>query len=170
MCNLLASAQGQSGVRWYSIDDAVRLAALEPRIIVIDVYTEWCGWCKRMDATTFSDPEITRILNEDFYPVKLHAEGREDIVIGDRTYRFVDNGGRGYHELAAIVTRGRLAYPTVSYVEASGRVIEARAGYASPERFLIQLAYFGQGAYKTSTFEQFEASFDPPKELTGRPL
>jgi thioredoxin-related protein len=161
---------GQEGVRWFSIAEAVQLAAVEPRIIVIDVYTEWCGWCKRMDATTFSDPEVVRLLNEEFYPVKLNAEGKEDILIGDRTYRFVDNGGRGYHEIAAIVTKGRLAYPTVSYLEANGRVIDARAGYAAPERFRIQLDYFGQGAYKTSTFEQFEASFSPPKELTGPPL
>ena len=88
----------QEEVKWYSIEEAVQLASEEPRVLVIDVYTDWCGWCKRMDATTFSDPAIAKIMNKHFYPVKLNAEDKEDVVIGDRTFKFVNSGQRGYHE------------------------------------------------------------------------
>ncbi len=41
-------------VRWLSWEEAIELSKEDPRKIVIDVYTEWCGWCKKMDKTTFA--------------------------------------------------------------------------------------------------------------------
>ncbi len=156
---LTGVAKGQEEVKWYSIDEAVELAASSPKVLVIDVYTDWCGWCKRMDATTFSDPEVAKMLNENFYPVKLDAEGKEDIVIADRTFKFVSSGQRGYHEVAAIVTKGRLSYPTISYLDAQGKVLEASPGYKTADQFKIYLAYYAGDAYKTKTFEEFTATY-----------
>ncbi len=150
---------GQDSIKWHSIDQAIQLASQEPRVLVIDVYTDWCGWCKRMDATTFSDPEVIEIMNKHFYPVKLNAEGKEDIVIGDRTFKFVDNGRRGYHEIAVVVTRGRLSYPTISYVDAQGKVLEAAPGYKTADQFRIYLAYYADGAYKDQSFDEFSAGY-----------
>jgi thioredoxin-related protein len=159
MVILALSSLAQEKINWHSIEEAIQLASREPRVLVIDVYTDWCGWCKRMDATTFSDPEVIKLMNEQFYPVKLNAEGREDIIIGDRTFKFVDNGRRGYHEIAAIVTRGRLSYPTISYVDADGRVLEAAPGYRTPDQFRVHLAYYAEGAYKTQSFDEFSAAY-----------
>lgn len=157
---LLAGTQllAQDKIKWHSIDEAIQLARQEPRVLVIDVYTDWCGWCKRMDATTFSDPAIVELMNEHFYPVKLDAEGKEDIVIGERTFKFVDNGRRGYHEIAVIVTRGRLSYPTISYVDAQGKVLEAAPGYKTPDQFRVYLDYYAEEAYKTQSFDEFSAA------------
>ena len=80
---LLSTLAAQESVKWYSIEEAVQLASQEPRVLVIDVYTDWCGWCKRMDADTFSDPAVAEIMNKHFYPVKLNAEGKEDVHIAD---------------------------------------------------------------------------------------
>ena len=153
------AAWAQEEVNWYSIDEAVQMASEEPRVLVIDVYTDWCHWCKRMDATTFSDPEIIQIMNKHFYPVKLNAEGKEDIVIGERTFKFVQSGRRGYHEVAAIVTKGQLSYPTISYVDDQGRVLEAAPGFKPPEQFKVHLSYYAGEAYKTQTFQEFSESF-----------
>jgi thioredoxin-related protein len=155
----LTGIRAQEKVKWYSIEEALQLNSKEPRMMVIDVYTDWCGWCKRMDAGTFSDPEVATILNRDFYPVKLNAEGKEDIVIGERTFKFVNNGGSGYHELAAVITRGRLSYPTISYVDEQGRIISVEPGYKGPDEFRIYLAYYNGNAYKTQAFDDFRASY-----------
>lgn len=152
-------ASAQETVKWYSIDEALQLASKEPRVIVIDVYTDWCGWCKRMDATTFSEPEVAEMMNDHFYPVKLNAEGKSDIVIGERTFKFVDNGSRGYHEMAAIVTKGRLSYPTISYVDSQGKVLEAAPGYKTADQFRVYLAYYSDDAYKSQTFDEFSARY-----------
>ena len=155
----LNTAVSQEAVKWYSIEEAVQLASKEPRVLVIDVYTDWCGWCKRMDATTFSDPTVIEILNKHFYPVKLNAEGKEDVVLGDRTFKFIDNGRRGYHEIAAIVTKGRLSYPTISYVDDQGKVLEAAPGFKSADQFKVYLSYYSSDAYKTKTFQEFTDSY-----------
>ena len=155
----LNTSLAQEEIKWYSIEEAVQLASEEARVLVIDVYTVWCGWCKRMDATTFSDPAVAKIMNKHFYPVKLNAEDKEDVVIGDRTFKFVNTGQRGYHEIAAIVTKGRLSYPTISYVDDQGRVLEAAPGYKTPDQFKIHLSYYAGEAYKTTTFQEFSESF-----------
>lgn len=153
------SSPAQEKIKWHSIDEAIKLASQDPRVLVVDVYTDWCGWCKRMDATTFSDPKIIKMMNENFYPVKLDAEGKDDIIIGDRTFKFVESGQRGYHEIAAIITRGRLSYPTISYVDAQGKVLQAAPGYKTPDQFRVYLAYYADGAYKDQTFDEFSASY-----------
>src|SRR4249919_2233805 len=58
-------------VNWMSIDDVQVAMKKQPRKVWIDVYTDWCGWCKRMDKTTFSDPNVIRYMNKHFYAVKL---------------------------------------------------------------------------------------------------
>jgi thioredoxin-related protein len=152
------SITAQEKVKWYSIEEAIQLTNREPRVLMIDVYTDWCGWCKRMDANTFSDPAIASLLNSQFYPVKLNAEGKEDIVIGNHTYKFVESGRSGYHEVAAIITKGRLSYPTISYVDEKGRVLEAYPGYKTPDQLKVYLSYYADGSYKTQTFEEFASS------------
>jgi len=157
-------ASAQEEVKWYSIEEAIQLASEEPRVLLIDVYTDWCGWCKRMDATTFSDPEVAAAMNKHFYPVKLNAEGKEDIVIGERTFKFVPSGKRGYHEMAAILTKGRLSYPTISYVDAQGRVLQAAPGYKNAEDFRVYLEYYSGDTYQNQTYEEFSSQYASRKK------
>src|SRR3982750_3389771 len=70
-------APDHESIRWMSFTDAVRENARQPKKIFIDVYTKWCGWCKRMDATTYEDAGIAKYMNENFYAVRLDAETRD---------------------------------------------------------------------------------------------
>src|SRR6188472_2721840 len=88
-------------VKWLTFEQAVEKAKTEKRPIFIDVYTDWCGWCKVMDKNTFSDPQVSKLLNEKFYAVKFNAEQHEDVVFQGTTFKFVPGGGKGYHQLAA---------------------------------------------------------------------
>src|SRR6056297_2237383 len=69
-------------VQWYSFEKAVELNKKEPKKILVDVYTDWCGWCKKMKKNTFNHPEIAKYINENFYPVRFNAET-------DKTVRFM---------------------------------------------------------------------------------
>ena len=66
----------ETPVKWMSFEQAIEKSKTEKRKIFIDVYTDWCGWCKVMDKNTFSETQVAKILNEMFYPVKLDAEQR----------------------------------------------------------------------------------------------
>ena len=70
--------KGEKDVKWLSFEEAQKLAAKTPKKIFVDVYTDWCGWCKKMDKNTLSDPGIKDYLNKKYYAVKLNA-----VLVGD---------------------------------------------------------------------------------------
>ena len=81
-------------VRWLSWDEAAKLAETEknPKKIFIDVYTDWCGWCKKMDKDTFQNAEVAKYMSKNYYMVKLDGEGKEPIVFRGKTFKFVPSG------------------------------------------------------------------------------
>src|SRR5580698_9458396 len=67
-------------IHWMtSIDELQAKMAQHPKKVYVDVYTGWCGWCKKMDATTFKNPNVVKYINANFYAVKLDAE-RQDVI------------------------------------------------------------------------------------------
>src|SRR5436190_24321530 len=81
----------KEAINWITIQEAEKLSKKHPRKIVIDVYTDWCGWCKKMDKSTFADKNVATYVNKNFYAVKFNAETQEDIVLNGKTCRFDPN-------------------------------------------------------------------------------
>jgi len=150
----------QSGLKWYSIEEAIKLNEKAPKKIFIDVYTDWCGWCKVMDKNTFSQTKIAEMLNTYYYPVKFNAEQKDSILFKGKTYRYIGNAGsRGYNELAATILKGQLSYPTVVFMDEEMNVIQPIPGYRAPGEMEPILKFFGTGAYKTVPWEEYMKSF-----------
>ncbi|HNT51001.1 MAG TPA: DUF255 domain-containing protein, partial [Cyclobacteriaceae bacterium] len=97
---LWAQEKTESAVKWMTFEEAVEKSKTEKRKIFIDVYTDWCGWCKVMDKNTFTDPKIASLLNEKFYAVKFDAEQTADVNFRGTTFKFVPYGNKGSHQLA----------------------------------------------------------------------
>jgi len=150
---------GQETIKWYTINEAVELNKKAPRVFIVDVYTDWCGWCKRMDANTFSNPVIAAYINKNYYPVKLNAEQKDDIILEGRTYKFIQGSGRGYNELAAILLRGKLSYPSIVYLNPKLQIIDVVAGYKTPQQLEVYLSYFKEGAYARTTLTEYAQTF-----------
>ncbi len=74
LCSTIGLAQEK--IKWMSIEEAYELTLTEehPKKIFIDVYTDWCGWCKRMDKATFQNEEVAAYMNMHYYNVKFDAE------------------------------------------------------------------------------------------------
>lgn len=148
---------GQEEIQWYSIEEVEKLARENPKKIFVDVYTDWCGWCKKMDQTTFQDPTIIEYLNEDFYAVKLDGEAKEDITFKDNVYKFVPQGRRGYHELAAALMNGKLSYPTTVYLDENLNMIQPIPGYMTVDKLEPILIFLGENHYKNQSWKDFLA-------------
>lgn len=153
--NTSLSAQQKPEVKWYSIEEVQQLVKKEPRKIYIDMYTDWCGWCKVMDQKTFTDEKIADQLNSNFYAVKFDAEGKESVEFRDRTFNFIAQGNRGYHELAAALMQGKLSYPTSVFLDENLNLISPLPGYYPPEKLHPILEFIGDDHYKTINYEQF---------------
>jgi thioredoxin-related protein len=161
----LAWAQeSQATVNWLSFEQAVEKSKTEKRKIFIDVYTDWCGWCKVMDKNTFSEPLIAKILNEKFYPVKFDAEQKEDVVFNGNTFKFVAYGNKGSHQLAMALLNNQLAYPTVVFLDEEFRMIQPLQGYQKPPEFHKIIQYIGFDHFKTIKWETWQMSYKSPYE------
>ncbi|MCB0640758.1 MAG: DUF255 domain-containing protein [Phaeodactylibacter sp.] len=143
---------------WMSWEEAMAANEKEPRKILVDVYTDWCGWCKKMDNTTFKDGSVTNYLNEKFYVVKFDAEQKGEIDFSGHTFKYVPNGRRGYHQLAYALLDGRLSYPTVVYLDEELKRITISPGFKDAPQMLKELQYVGAEHYKTTSFQDFSGT------------
>lgn len=147
-------------VKWMTFEEAVEQSKKEKKKIFIDVYTDWCGYCKVMDKNTFNDPEVARILNENFYPVKFNAEQREDVEFDGHVFRFVPAGR--YHELAASLLNNKLSYPTVVFLTENFEMIQPLPGYRKAEEFHMIVQYIGEDHFKSKTWQEFQQTYKSP--------
>lgn len=152
-------AQNEGKIQWYSIEEAVKLNEKNPKKFFIDVYTDWCGWCKVMDQRTFSHPVIAGLITKYYYPVKLDAEQKQDIVLGDKTYKFVAQGKKGYHELAAALLNGNMSYPSIVYLDERLNMLQPIPGFQTPEQIEPILVFFGTNASSSTKWEDFTKTF-----------
>jgi thioredoxin-related protein len=158
--NTPAKPEGKNGIHWMDWKEMQEAQKKQPRKVVVDVYTSWCGWCKRMDASTFTNSEIIKYVNENYYAVKFDAEDRNVINFNGKDYKYVTQGNSGYNELAAQILNGQMSYPTSVYFDEKFTEIAAVPGYQDPKGFEKLLNFFGSNTYKTTAFEQFEQTFN----------
>ena len=92
----LANISLAQEVEWMTFEEAVEASEKEPRKLLIDLYTDWCGWGKKMDRDAYANPVIAEYINENYYPVKFNAEQKGDVDFQGKTFKFVPQGNRGY--------------------------------------------------------------------------
>ncbi len=139
--SVTASATTEAAdIQWMTWEQAVKANKNAPKALFIDVYTDWCGWCKRMDATTFKDPKVVQYVSDNFYAVKFDAEQKGDIVYDGNTFTFQKTGQRGVHGLAASLLDGRLSYPSVVYLNGNMERIMISPGFKDADAMLAELA------------------------------
>jgi len=133
-------------IHWFTMEEALKARKDNPKKLFIDTYTDWCGWCKVMDQKTFTNPDVIRFINENFYAVKFNAEQKENIDFQGHTYKYVvtrpnvdPKREKGVHELAYTLLDRRASYPSfVLLDEGLGRMGIIK-GYKAPETFLTLL-------------------------------
>ncbi len=152
---------GEKKIKWMSMEEALKANQTKPKKIFIDIYTDWCGWCKRLDANTFSHPQIIDYINDKFYAVKLNAEQSEPIVFKGTTFENPKPGqARSAHNFAIAITQGRLSYPSLAFIDQNLNLITAVPGYKTPQQLEPWLTFIYQEVYKTTpNFNQFSESF-----------
>jgi len=161
-CLFLTLSVYRQEVKWYTFEEAVEMNKKEPRKILVDVYTDWCGYCKKMDYNTFSNKVVAEYLNTQYYPVKFNAEQREDVVFNEKTYKFVAQGSRGFHELAAVLLNYQMSYPSIVILNEQVRIMQVLKGYMSPQPFDEIIRFIGEDHYKTESWEEWQANYNSP--------
>lgn len=150
-----------ASINWLSWNEMVEKMKTDPRPVFIDTYTDWCGWCKRMDQTTFKDSAIVEYMNKHYYAVKLDAEMKDTIVFRDQVFFNVNpNSKKGVHTLAASLLDSKLSYPSFVFLNADFSRSKILPGYQRPPQLEKWIRYYVEGAAKGQTLEAFESSYE----------
>lgn len=164
--SILSTTTLSAQVKWMSFEEAVKAQEKEPKKIIIDVYTNWCGPCRMMDAQTFQDKKISEYINKHYYPVKFNAESAEPITFRGNTFENPNydpnkSGRNGTHQFtqAIAAVNGRIAYPTVVYMNEDFEILSPVQGFLRPPQIEPILKYFGENHYKTIDWEQYQKDF-----------
>ncbi len=158
---LISKGFGQSenaGIKWVSISEAEALSKKNPRKILIDVYTDWCGWCKRLDATTYKDPNIVKLVNENFYAVKLNAESKDKIVYKDQEYTY--DPARRINSIATNFLNAQGGYPTTTFLNENLEVLSIVPGYMNADMMGNVLHYFAENHYLKTDWNTYISSMN----------
>jgi len=143
-------------IQWYTWEEAIEANKLEKKKFLIDLYTDWCGWCKVMDKKTFTEKKVAAYINEHFYPIKFDAEQKTPIRYRDHNFKHLEGGRNGIHELAYSLMDGKASYPTLVYLDEEERRILISPGYKKPDQLMRELRYTEEEGYKTTPFNEFK--------------
>jgi len=155
-------------INWMSFEDAVAAQVKEPRKIMMDMYTTWCGPCRLLDKNTFQNTDVATYVNENYYAVKFNAEGNTNVTFKDKNFSNPNfdasrRGRNSQHQLASYF--GVTAYPTIIFLDEEGRLITPLKGYRTPNQLEIFLKFFANDTYKEVTtqkqFQQYQKEFKP---------
>ena len=154
---IFAQESKSNKINWMTFEEAVKLNETSPKKIFIDVYTDWCGWCTKMDQTTFIDPSVVEYMNENYYAVKFDAEQTEPIEFMGYTFVNQNPSGarKGTHQLAQALLQGKMSYPSYVFMNEKNQVLTIVPGYAQAKDFLPILKFFGSDAYMTTNWEKY---------------
>lgn len=157
--SLAAFSQKPQKIKWLTVNEAQQLQQKEQKKIFIDVYTDWCGWCKKMDANTFNHPVISKLLTKYYHCVKLDAENGDTIYFSNQKFFKMDTQKRTPNEFAVNLLNGKMSYPTTVYLDENFQSLGPIPGYLEPQMMEKILIFFGENHYKTTEWKVFEKNF-----------
>lgn len=156
-------------INWVTMNQALELQKKEPKNIMIDVYTSWCGPCKMLDRNTFTNKDLIDFVNTNYYAVKFNAEGNETVTYKDRLF---DNPNydpakakrrNSAHQFSQYL--GVRAYPTIVFLDLNANLIAPIPGYQTVQKIEIYLQLFKDQTYKDinsqEAFNAYYKSFKP---------
>ncbi len=132
-------------IKWMSLSEVETAMKKKPKKIFVDVYTDWCGWCKRLDATSYKDAAVIKYINENFYSVKLDAEMKTPVTYRGKTYNY--EASLKKNAVANQFMGASGGYPTLTYLDENFKVLTVNPGYVDGPAFLKTLKYYGDNYY-----------------------
>lgn len=140
------TSRSSAEIQWHDFNEGLELAKAEGKNVFIEFYTDWCGYCKKMDKTTFKDPQVIGMINKNYVPIRVNGDSRDTVDVD------------GWITDERNLTRseyGVTGYPTYVFLESDGAKITKLPGYQRSDRLLTVLDYLKSDLYKKVTFKEY---------------
>lgn len=147
-------------VEWLSVEEATRRSKKQPRKMIVEIYADWCGWCKKMDKISFNHPTIAKYINENYYAVKLNIEERQPIMYQNKKYKYVKDGESSYHELPAKLLNGRMTFPSLIVLDTYQNKLQNQSGFQTPQQLDALLHYFKGNEFRKTSWDIYEMNYE----------
>ena len=141
-CNLAFMSPPKEKVNWMSFAEMQAAYAKQPKPILVDLYTDWCGWCKVMDKSTYGNEKVAAYINQHYYAVKFNAESRQKVVFNGKEYGY--NESMKTNDLALLLSFGDRSYPNTVFLGSLAERPAPLAGYLKPKEIEAPLRYFAE--------------------------
>lgn len=145
----IASAQSTGAtakhLEWKSFNTGMAEAKKSGKKILVDVYTDWCSWCKKMDANTYSDKKIKEYLSKYYVLIKLNPE-KDGAVAYD---------GKNIPAAEFSQGMGVDGYPATLFLQSDGKPITLLPGYADADMFIHVISFIGENHYQKKKFADY---------------
>ena len=147
-------------VTWLSIQEAQQKNKEVQKPFIIDIYTDWCGWCKHMMKTTYSNAGIANYINSNFYPVKFDAETKDTIEYNGKIYKPTSKEPKTPHELAIKFLGTSLSYPSTMFVTNNFEYNLLSQGFIEDKKIEPFLIFMVENAWRNSVYDEFSKHFN----------
>ena len=158
----IMACSSNAQVNWKTIEQASQVnTKSNNKMFFIDFSTSWCGWCKKMDRETFSDPVVSAILNKYYIPVHFDAEGSSTFTWNGTKYSNTQAPGQRAqtHPFTRAILGQKIGYPSFAIFNRNGGLTQILQGYQGAYDFSMVLWYFCSGDSQRYTFDEYQKIF-----------
>ncbi len=164
-----APSPTEAHIVWLTMDELQVKMKEKPKRVYMDMYTDWCGWCKKMEATTFSNPDVIKYMNENFYCVRFNCERKDTFRFMGKEYYF--DPAKKTNTLAADLMRGQMSYPTSVFMEPYYQNPMPVPGYQDVRGMELLVRFYCEVSVKNQQqWEAYQKSFKPTWAGSSEPI
>jgi thioredoxin-related protein len=145
-------AGGKTEIKWRKFNTGLAEAKKTNKKVFIDVYTDWCKWCKKLDAEVYSDQTVIDYINKHYVPVKMNGESNDSVHFKDQSFT----------ESTLSQAFGVTGFPTLIFLASNGDPINKLGSYLPKEQLLQIAEYIGEDYYKNKTWDDFVKQNNAP--------
>ena len=146
----------QVKVNWQTTDSVSAKWQEMKKPILVDIYTDWCHYCKVMDNTTYSNDSVAAYINQNFYSAKINAESKTPFNWMGKVYNYIPK--YKVNQLAIELTKGNMVYPSTIIIPPTGEP-QVIGGAISKNEMEMILKYFGGDNYGKKDWSEFVKDF-----------
>jgi thioredoxin-related protein len=155
----LSEKQTSGRIKWLTIDEGLKMIDSIPKKMLLFINYEYSNSSKIMLAATFRHPEIATYINEHYYPVKIEYDYAKKITIKGTEFINEKPGENYPHQFVIALLQPDFRVPSMIFFDENFNILSPARGYYPAQTIERFLNFFGDNAYKTKSWDEFNKTY-----------